>query len=83
MSFWFVYHLSNIFFFFEEPFKNVRAILSPWASLVAQLVKNLPARQGLIPGLGRDPGEGNGNPLQYSFIIIIIFTIYLFGCAGS
>ena len=21
---------------------------------------------GLIPELGRDPGEGNGNPLQYS-----------------
>ena len=23
---------------------------------------------GLIPGLGRSPGEGNGNPLQYSFL---------------
>ena len=21
---------------------------------------------GLIPGLGRSPGEGNGNPFQYS-----------------
>ena len=21
---------------------------------------------GLIPGLGKSPGEGNGNPLQYS-----------------
>ena len=21
---------------------------------------------GLTPGLGRSPGEGNGNPLQYS-----------------
>ena len=36
------------------------------------MVKNLPARagntkdSGLIPGLGRSPGEGNGNPLQYS-----------------
>ena len=31
-------------------------------------VKNLPANAGdtgLIPGLGRSPGEGNGNPLQY------------------
>ena len=40
-----------------------------WASLVAQLIKNLPAMQedpGLIPGLGRSPGEGNGYPLQYS-----------------
>ena len=23
-------------------------------------------RPGFIPGLGRSPGEGNGNPLQYS-----------------
>ena len=36
-----------------------------WASLVAQLVKNLPA-MGLIPGLGRSPGEMKGSPLQYS-----------------
>ena len=39
------------------------------ASLVAQLVKNLPAMQetwGSIPGSGRSPGEGNGYPLQYT-----------------
>ena len=39
------------------------------ASLVAQLVKNLPAMQGnlgWIPGWGRSPGGGHGNPLQYS-----------------
>ena len=32
------------------------------------MVKNLPANAGdasLIPGLGRTPGEGNGNPLLY------------------
>ena len=32
------------------------------------MVKNLPAHAGdvgLIPGLGRTPGEGSGNPLQY------------------
>ena len=23
---------------------------------------------GFIPGLGRSPGEGNGNPLQYSWL---------------
>ena len=23
---------------------------------------------GLIPGSGKSPGEGNGNPLQYSFL---------------
>ena len=37
-----------------------------WASLVAQMVKRLPAVQGSIPWLGRLPEEGNGNPLQYS-----------------
>ena len=36
---------------------------------MAQTAKNLPANvgdPGLIPGSGRSPGEGNGNPLQYS-----------------
>ena len=33
------------------------------------MVKNPPANAGVtssIPGSGRSPGEGNGNPLQYS-----------------
>ena len=33
------------------------------------VVKNLPANAGdagFIPGLGRSPGGGNVNPLQYS-----------------
>ena len=36
---------------------------------MAQTVKNWPAMKedpGSIPGLGRSPGEGNCNPLQYS-----------------
>ena len=39
---------------------------------MALLVKNLPANTedvgdvGSIPGLGRSPGGGHGNPLQYS-----------------
>ena len=39
-----------------------------FTSLVAQVVQNLHAVQeaSLIPGSGRSPGEGNGNPLQYS-----------------
>ena len=35
------------------------------------VVKNPPANsgdEGLIPGPGRAPGKGNGNPLQYSFL---------------
>ena len=42
------------------------------ASQVALVVKNLPTNSGdirdedSVPGLGRSPGEGNGNTLQYS-----------------
>ena len=42
-----------------------------WASQVVLVVKNLPAHvkdaqdMGLIPGLGRSPGVGNGSPLHY------------------
>ena len=35
------------------------------------MVKNPPANagdMGSIPKLGRSPGEGNGNPLQYSYL---------------
>ena len=38
------------------------------------MVKNLPTNAGdtgdpgLIPEMGRSPGEGHGNPLQYSYL---------------
>ena len=41
---------------------------------MALVVKNPPANAGDIkdagstPGLGRSPGEGNGNPFQYSHL---------------
>ena len=44
------------------------------ASQVVLVVKNLPANAGdvkdvgLLPGLGRSPGEGNGSALQYSYL---------------
>ena len=38
-----------------------------WQGLVAQTVKNLPAmKETQVLGEGKSPGEGNGNPLQYS-----------------
>ena len=43
-------------------------------SHVALVAKNIPASVGdtrdvgLIPGSRRSPGEGDGNPLQYSFL---------------
>ena len=46
--------------------KNVIIIMS---FLGGSVVKNLPANMGdlgSIPGLGRSPGEGNGNPPQCS-----------------
>ena len=52
------------------PKKKVCSLLG--ASLLALVVKNLPANagdirdSGSIPGSGRSPGGGHGNPLQYS-----------------
>ena len=46
--------------------------MDSWASQVVLVVKNPPANagdvrdSGLIPGSGRSPGEGHGNPHQYS-----------------
>ena len=43
-----------------------------WSSHVALVVKNLPAKAGdergtdSVPELGRSPGGGHGNPLQYT-----------------
>ena len=47
-------------------------LLQSISSQVALVVKNLPANAGDVrdvssgPGLGKIPGEGSGNPLQYS-----------------
>ena len=47
------------------------------ASQAAIVVKSLPAKKGdirdvvLIPRLGRSPGGGNGNPLQYSWASLV------------
>ena len=48
-----------------------RKLELPWelsSSLIAQSVESACNAGDLdwIPGLGRSPGEGNGNPLQYS-----------------
>ena len=46
-------------------YKHIGAYGFPGSSVV----KNLPANAGdvgSIPELGRSPGGGNGNPLQYS-----------------
>ena len=56
-----------LFFFFLSRIVNSMSLLQG-ASLVAQLVESAcnAGDLGSIPGEGRSPGEGNGNPLQYS-----------------
>ena len=54
----------------EEGFES--KLLALGASQVVLVVKNLPVNAGdirdvgSVPGLGRSPGGGHGNPLQYS-----------------
>ena len=51
-----------------------------WASLIAQLVKNQPTTQetmhGLIPVLGRSPGEGIGYTLQYFWASLVAQLVW-------
>ena len=61
-----------------ETGRSLRAFLdflahsTAWASQVAPVVKNQTVNvrdvrdAGSVPGLGRSPGGGHGNPLQYS-----------------
>ena len=65
------FKVKNAFLYVSDyQFKNKMKIRgNVWASLVAQLVKSLPVMwetQFQSLGQERSPGEGNGNPLQYS-----------------
>ena len=74
MGIWEVNSLLRVTFILFIVVPNM--VLSIWEILstpqVVLVVKNLPDSagdirdRGPIPGLGRSPGEGNGNPLQYS-----------------
>ena len=73
--------ISGFFLFVREDFWPCQLLTAdPWASYLTSLnfsiggavIKNLPADAGdagdvcLVPGSGRSPGVGNGNPLWYS-----------------
>ena len=64
--------LVSLFPVCQGPLSGISKALGPRTSHVAWVVKKLPATEGdlrdagLIPGLGRSPGEGHGNLLQYS-----------------
>ena len=59
--------LMGLFFFFFLAMNNI-----PLGFPGGSVVMNPPANAGdtgdvgMIPGLGRSPGVGNGNPFQYS-----------------
>ena len=65
---------SQLYYIFAEYFLRNLISLSPYfgASQVVLVVKNPTANAGdirdtgSIPGSGRSPGGGHGNPLQYS-----------------
>ena len=65
-----VFPLSILDTFFKRSISFY--VWAPWASQVALVVKNPTANtgdvrdMGLIPALGRSPGGGHDNPLQYS-----------------
>ena len=47
----------------------LKGLMHFWSVAGGSVVKNLSSSvgdMGSIPGSGRSPGEGNGNPLQYS-----------------
>ena len=59
--------VQRIFQVYSQPDGDHQAVQSsfPCSSVGKESVCNA-AVLGLIPGLGRSPGEGNGNPLQHS-----------------
>ena len=68
--------ISNSSFSFPSLFTLLNGHISYyWGFPAVLVVKNLPANAGdvtdvgSIPGLGRSLGEGNGNPLQYSYLV--------------
>ena len=61
-----IYHPNDTDFLLISPITMKEVLLG---FLGDSVVKNLPANAGdtgSIPGSVRSPGEGNGNPLQYS-----------------
>ena len=80
LNLYFIYFLCDLYYFLPSvDFRFVRELIKGKKCLFStyilyglpagSVVKNLLTSKGvvgLIPELGRSPGEGNGNPLQYS-----------------
>ena len=71
-----MFTVLQLFSFIKRAILHSTVLYLHWGNLVGargfpgdSVVKNLPAKAGdedSIPGLGRSPEGGNGNPLQYS-----------------
>ena len=48
-------------------YKNRTSLVAQWQRICLQC-RRLAGDMGSVLGLGRSPGEGNGNPLQDSFL---------------
>ena len=67
---WYSENINNSFQKYPKPsifYQTIEPLLwgFPYSSVGKESACNA-GDLGLIPGLGRPPGEGNGNPLQYS-----------------
>ena len=65
----FLFYLSSLNVAMQKPDVSPMFFFLKGASPVAQMIKESAYNagdMGLIPGSGRSPGEGNGNPLLYS-----------------
>ena len=66
------YVINILYYNIILAYQALRSLSSPWnfpgkrRSSVGKESACNAGDLGLIPGLGRSPGEGNGNPLQYS-----------------
>ena len=67
-------NIENIAQFEQQVWYLEYVVHEEGVSQMAPVVKNPPANaadtrdMGLIPGLGRSPGVGNGKPLQTSYL---------------
>ena len=59
------YILEGLFHMKASILNSISTLLGPSLAEVKVSASNA-GDLGSIPGLGRSPGEGNGNPLQYS-----------------
>ena len=71
---------SSFFFFFNCWVFTVLDFPASWADIESACSAEDP---GLIPGLGRSPGEGIGYPLQYSWASLVAQLVQESACSAE